>query len=111
MAWSWSHTQEAYDNALHNLTAWCVLHTKRLYEVYAEWKAYNPKGEYPDLQLDEDVYHEAVVEAAGMEPETLAECVWRKASAQSFCDEGGHFLWMCPFGCPDHKVGADLEKQ
>ena len=41
MAWSWSHSQEAYENARENLS---TLDRETLEIIFAEWRAAQGKG-------------------------------------------------------------------
>lgn len=101
MAWEWSHTQEAYDNARDNLTKW---KRPKLEVVYGEWFAHDGS------EFREDAYHDGVRAAEKMTHEGLVEDIFGRARAQRLCTNGGHRAWMCPYGCEVHMVSFDKEK-
>lgn len=105
MAWSWSHTNEAYANAQANLEE-LPLETLRVIE--AEWRSlriHDTGGDRFSLAK----YQKAVkvIERENEYAEYLAVEIWEKASEQATCDNGGFNAWMCPFGC--HTVPFDRE--
>lgn len=102
MAWSWSHTEQAYENARLNTHD---LPQDELAVILAEWDAY-VVDEYRD-EFDPDAYT-AAYERRRLQPhDTLAENVWDKACDLQTCDNGGFNAWLCPFGC--HTVSFDRE--
>jgi|SRR5215469_12287760 len=98
MAWSWSHTPEAYYNAFLNT---CELPEAELREAWAEWKACPPSddGFRYDEDFDPELYKLALVEAASIDAESLAESIFGYAEEQATCDNGGWNAWICPSGC------------
>lgn len=108
MAWSWSHTHEAYENAKENLSR---LPIKTLVVIMAEWEAFEPNPQFSSSssQLNQDkyeaalLYHQAQVRS-GLHKEALVESIWEKAAGLATCTNGGHEAWMCPFGCSCHMV-------
>lgn len=123
MAWSWSHTQEAYDNARRNLAE---LPREVLEEIYAEWQACNKENEYrkriweldvefgkvswdaPEFSSEawcQDNYHIAIDAAKDMSAAVLVDAIWDWAEAHAVCDNGGFNAWMSPTGC--HVVSFD----
>lgn len=97
MAWSWSHTQEAYDNARDNLVG---LDRDRLNIIYAEWEAL-----VGDDDLDENKYEAALDKAITIEVDILIDIIWVKVVHFATCDNGGFNAWVCPYGC--HTVSFD----
>ena len=96
MAWSWSHTSEAYDNAHRNL------YTKSRDEleiIFAEWK-----GSGEDAHLDEEAYDQALGYADDLPLDLLISYIWEQMQQQATCDNGGYDAWACPYGCGPHKV-------
>lgn len=91
MAWSWSHSREAYSDALENLS---VLPRKTLLEIYAEWVCYHPGRSY-----DMRAVREAKKMAERLSNEDLVYLIWDKASEERMCSNGGHECWVCPYGC------------
>lgn len=102
MAWSWSHTAEAYRNAEANLYE---IDTETLQEIYAEWCAH--RADAADSDFSEEHYTAALDEARKLDNETLAVFIWERASEQATCDNGGWNAWLYPYGC--HTVSFDLE--
>ena len=125
MAWSWSHSQEAYDKAHANLGKKSV---KFLAECYAEWKcrdideavkAINERllmtGDASVDELPEELrtdpytdgrYEGFVADAKNMSMENgreyLVELVWARMSSEDggrMCGIGGYSPWACPDGC------------
>jgi len=102
MAWSWSHSGEAYSNAFQNVRN---KDRKWLSTVFAEWEA-QEGGE-----LNEQKYAVAELKAATLPNDILADYIWGKMEAQSLCSDGGHEAWCCPFGCGPHTVPFDVEAE
>lgn len=108
MAWSWSHTNEAYDNAYNNL---CRLSVDELRVIYAEWKAYFAGKETDpddDEPFDNDACNAALEECKDFPDDVLADQIWGWASEGATCDNGGFKAWVCPYGC--HTVSFDSEE-
>lgn len=105
MAWEWSHTQEAYDNAHKQLYAqsreWLEI-------VFAEWHA---KGKGTDdcgePLFSQGKYNRALKHAKTLPDDTLAEEIWERMEALATCDNGGWNAWACPYGCGCHTVPFD----
>lgn len=108
MAWSWSHSQEAYDAVYQQLLEkdreWLIV-------VYAEWRAYQ-KGRKDETdyeeRFNESCYNRTVKwlkgDGASIDNDTLAEAIWEWASEYATCDNGGFNAWMCPYGCGCHEI-------
>ncbi|MGA2164490.1 MAG: hypothetical protein ABSH36_08465 [Solirubrobacteraceae bacterium] len=98
MAWSWSHSPEAYSDAYDNLHdqphAW-------LAECLAEWQASKP-GQYGQRHLRLARWEKNLAWCTQQSADVLADMIWEKMSEQQTCDNGGFNAWACPFGC--HKV-------
>jgi len=105
MAWSWSHTSEAYDNASANLLA---LDHATLVEIVTEWDAYRPDAEDADSEGFSIEAHTAAHAADAyrdMCSDSIADLIWDRMSEQATCDNGGFNAWACPYGC--HTVSFD----
>lgn len=107
MAWSWSHTQEAYLNVRENIRD---LPGKVMREILAEWAA--KTGDGPD-DFDDDAFLEerSRLEEQGVPLDVMADRIYDLASDQATCTNGGHKAWLCPFGCGPHMVGFDRERE
>ncbi len=108
MAWSWSHSQEAYANAQANLED---LPREVREVIYAEWRAVQTrkKTDYNDHDhFDERRYQRAlawVKTSDDADDTAINEFIWIKAEAQATCTNGGWEAWLCPYGC--HLVSFD----
>lgn len=106
MAWSWSHTQEAYSNAEQNLRN---LPRETLEVIFGEWRAAQGKGgiihDSDDFNLKK--YERALKYAKTLSDDVLADFIWEQASELATCDNGGFEAWMCPSGCGCHCVPFD----
>lgn len=112
MAWEWSHTPEAYQDARLNLAD---LETAELRVIYAEWQANAPGGYYDDEgyqgdDFDQEAYDEALVEAVELSHDALVDYIWEQADQQRTCTNGGHQAWICPYGCGCHLVAFDRQE-
>lgn len=129
MAWSWSHTNEAYRDARANLDD---LPRDTVAVIWAEWRAWDGntfhagfdsktyKRElrraysrmYRDKQRGLEVYGEnGTLKLASME--SMLSDIWERASSEDTgrtCDNGGFNAWLCPFGCGCHTVPFDREQ-
>ena len=104
MAWSWSHTQQAYADAEDNLRN---LPKETLEIIFAEWRAAQGKhGAIDPVSPDfnERKYERALKHAKTLPHDTLVDFVWEKASEFATCDNGGFDAWICPHGCGPHCV-------
>jgi len=107
MAWSWSHTHEAYENAYNNLSN---LDREDLMIIFAEWRAAQEKGgSISDFNpgFDQRKYDRALAYAATLDNSALIEFIWEHAESFATCDNGGFNAWVCPHGC--HTVSFDPE--
>lgn len=109
MAWSWSHTQEAYANAEANLRNqlrdWLEI-------VYAEWRANQVKGgaQGQDEEFCNRRYERALKYAKQPEitNDELANFIWERMENLATCTDGGWNAWCCPYGC--HTVPFSKEE-
>lgn len=98
--WEWSHSAEAYDNALKNLQD----KPRDWLEVcFAEWAA-DVDGEFV-----EGLYFDALNYARETPDDELVESIWAQASELAQCDNGGHNAYVCPDGC--HTVSFSRKGQ
>lgn len=104
MAWSWSHTRQAYADARDNLSE---LGRETLEIIFAEWRAAQGKSGAIDPAspgFSERKYERALKHAKTLHDDVLADFIWEKASEFATCDNGGFEAWMCPHGCGPHCV-------
>ncbi len=118
MAWSWSHSQQAYSDARENLSE---LDRDKLEIIFAEWRAAQGKNGMIDPvcpDFSERKYDRALKHAKTLDHDTLVDFIWEQASEFATCDNGGFEAWMCPHGCgphcvsfspPDEPEGDDLD--
>lgn len=104
MAWSWSHSQQAYEDAHENLSN---LDKPMLEIIFAEWRAAQEKhGAIDSVSplFNQRKYDRALKHAQTLSHDVVVDFIWEKASEQTTCENGGHKAWMCPFGCGCHCV-------
>ena len=108
MAWEWSHTQEAYDNAKLNIED---LDVDTLAVVVAEiaGKDFEDNSEELENFYTSGPYEKALKEAKEKSQEELATKVWAFAEEYSTCDNGGFNAYICPYGC--HTVSFDRDDE
>jgi hypothetical protein len=105
MAWSWSHTNQAYSNAYDNLRD---MEKSDLEIIFAEWHAAtDSKGNVDSNNWFKSKYAKALRQAKKLDADVLADFIWEKASEWATCDNGGYDAWMCPSGCGCHTVSFD----
>lgn len=122
MAWSWSHTPEAYHAARVQLDR---LKKGQLNAIYSEWKYAQRKkeierleqeasdrGEELDIPFDaivqKELFRTSELEALKIPHDILADQIWDWMEEQSTCDNGGFNAWCCPYGC--HTVPFDYPR-
>ena len=98
MAWEWSHTAEAYQDAETNLRA---LPQDTLAIIFAEWHAEGKNG-FSNYKHDR-----AKAKALKLPADIVADAVWEKAAEQATCTNGGWRAWVCPYGC--HTVAFECD--
>ena len=103
MAWSWSHTQEAYAACRDNLM--CYTPKGTLNVIFAEWEAHKKPDDGDDENFDVAEYHAALKKARRTARAELADHIWERMEEQATCTNGGHQAWACPFGC--HEISFD----
>ena len=110
MAWSWSHTDEAYaeieqqihekadaaNNGDQEASGW-------LQVVWSEWVASDWREDRVTTDLDLRKYERAIARAKRQGEELgydkLATDIWNWSSELATCTNGGGNAWCCPFGC------------
>ena len=107
MAWSWSHTAEAYEHARENVM---LLSSEDTAVIWAEiscsdWKtnAFNPDfnlRKYKKLLLKahREIYKGYI--------ERFHNDIWDFAETWRVCDDDGYNAYVCPFGC--HTVSFEF---
>lgn len=101
MAWSWSHTQEAYDNAFDNL---CNLSRDELEIIHAEIKA-STRDECYNYDLNLELYEKILESYKTEHSHVLVDNIWAFMQDFMTCDNGGFNAYCCPYGC--HTVSFD----
>lgn len=105
MAWSWSHTEQAYASARANLGE---LPVQTLREIWAEWLSTDTGYDHPDSDhsgFSPALYDDSLARIKDLPADVLADSIWEQASEQqATCDDGGYNAWMCPHGCGPHCV-------
>lgn len=97
MAWSWSHTEKAYDYAERQVRE--ILDRERLDEAAACWAATTfPEGDSWDTAFDIAVYEKEKPRYAAMPRAEVAEYVWDRMCEAATCDNGGWNAWVDPEG-------------
>jgi hypothetical protein len=116
MAWGWSHTEAAYENARENLYA---LDAEDICIIWAEWRAavpveddeaeFKPKKYAKALKKAKLRIEEGLADRGDIVTpiESMADEIWEHASAYATCDNGGFNAWVCPWGC--HTVSFDKD--
>jgi hypothetical protein len=106
MAWSWSHSQAAYEDAQQNLFN---LDKPTLDIIFAEWRAAQGKHGVIDPvspQFSQRKYDRALKHAKILAHDPLVEFICEKSSEHATCENGGFEAWMCPYGCGCHCVSV-----
>lgn len=105
MAWDWSHTAQAYADARDNMAG---LDDETVASIAAEWRAATA-DEYGNFDLNSERFDAelATVRAliVGGLRESVEDEIWSRACDLATCTNGGHYAWLCPFGCSCHMVG------
>lgn len=105
MAWQWSHTAEAYENAFNNLRE---LPRDKLDVIFAEWRAAGvDTDKYDSEAFNQRKYARALAYAKELDTEELCDAIWNWAENAATCDNGGYNAWLCPSGCGCHCVSFD----
>jgi len=111
MAWSWSHTNEAYQNAADNL--W-DLPDSVVATIWAEWEAAEAR-EYGEHDFNPRKYRREIRRAYSLirrgHIEGMKQKIWGLSSDHATCDNGGWNAWLCPWGCGCHTVPFDRERK
>lgn len=110
MAWSWSHSPEAYESIEIQLNNKGVEANNGdteaiewLQTVWSEWIASNWRKDRVTTDLDLRKYERAIARAkrqgAELGYDKLAADIWNWSSDLATCTNGGWEAWVCPFGC------------
>jgi hypothetical protein len=106
MTWSWSHTDEAYQNVRDNIAD---LSQDTLKIILAEWQEYVAGGR-KEREFNLDRYEKYLSAMSGLFiGETAQESIYQLAKQESNCENGGYEAWVCPYGC--HRVSFDREQE
>jgi hypothetical protein len=110
MAWSWSHTYEAYLYAHSQLY---LLDRDTLLEIAAEWRMHDKHPDNDAAWADQWPKALAFIRSkfCALPNASIAEYVWKRAYEQQTCDNGGWNAWMCPYGCGPHCVDFSPENE
>lgn len=106
MAWEWSHSPEAYENAKKNLTD---LSQEVLATIYSEIIGYKHDElcEDGELTFKYSMYEAERQNALKREKDFLIGFIWAFMEDFRTCDNGGYNAYACPHGC--HTVSFDRE--
>lgn len=108
MAWGWSHTAEAYQNAREQVD---TLPRRELLTILREW-AYQDRQDRGTLRTRHGAKRIAGFRLpAGIRRlpiDVLADLVWDRAEQHRTCPDGGWQAYVCPDGC--HTVPFDPVK-
>jgi len=110
MAWSWSHSTDAYVIANEQLNNKAQAAdtgdsdaAEWLQVVWSEWVASNWRDDRVATDLDPKKYETALARAKrqgdDLGYDKLASDIWKWSSELAACTNGGHEAWTCPFGC------------
>lgn len=102
MAWEWSHTPEALEDARLNLHD---LPRNILKDIYAEWRVLEYTG-----KTDLGAYYTERKKARSLPNDVLADFIWERASEKRTCSNGGFDCWVCPHGCHTVPFSRDWER-
>lgn len=107
MAWSWSHTQEAY-NAVENQINRKAEKAQDGERDEQEWlvvvsSEIDMNGDSSAYPVWNKKYKKALVHNTRLAIkegwQTLATKIWDFAQEHATCDNGGFNAWVCPDGC------------
>ena len=103
MAWSWSHSAQAYVYAHDQLEQFS---RTELIEILAEWRMFDRHGHNDSAWADQwsVVLRNARKWASTRIKGYLVQEIWERAERQATCDNGDWNAWMCPYGCHPHCV-------
>lgn len=115
MTWNWSHTQEAYDNVYYNISQ---LSLETLREIATEIKTYQDMlAQRPERLIeglsDREILwhpelHEMYLEKVNNLPaDILVDLIYKFASEQAECTNGGYEAYVCPYGCHSVSFSRD----
>jgi hypothetical protein len=101
MTWEWNHSQEAYDNVYYNISQ---LSIETLIGIAAEIQTYK---HFPHTETDTNfnIYKSKLVKVSNLPKNILVDYIYKFASEQSECTNGGHKAYICPYSC--HQVSFD----
>jgi len=110
VTWSWSHTQEAYDNARRNVAS---LDRETLEVIWSEIQTYRKMLYESGIDaprstlFDTTIYQEFRQDSRDMSRGQLADYIWNFMEQDRRCSNGGHRAYCCPYGCGPHRVSFD----
>lgn len=107
MAWSWSHTIDAYEDAREQVQR---LSKAELLTILREWAYYDREQantlRFHGSQVWTDTRGKTRVRGfrlpngvRRLTQDTLADLVWDRMSAHATCTNGGWDAYCCPDGC------------
>lgn len=118
MAWTWSYTEEGYQNVHDNIHR---MSREELIVCLAEFAAHEKcpedwddeeDGDWQEYRMTHEPFDNTEFEAVKkrltescLQVDTLANEVSRKATEFATCTNGGFEAWVCPSGC--HTVSLD----
>jgi hypothetical protein len=120
MAWSWSHTNEAYAAVEQQLNDKAdaanngdIEAIEWLQTVWSEFIASNWREDRVTTDLDLKKYERSLARAKrqgeSLGYDKLASDIWNWSSELATCTNGGWDAWVCPFGC--HLIPFSVEAE
>jgi len=110
MTWEWSHSIEGLEFAREYLET--KVGIEILSEIAAEWDTHARSEADEDApEFDQEFFKERSRFHLALPSDIVAAYIWERMEVLRSCDNGGHKLWACPYGCRSHKVpvGEDDE--
>lgn len=109
MAWSWSHSPDAYRAAEHNLSRLSLTELKTIARewMYHDRKARGAIRHRPGAKRPAGFRLPSFLARASRE--VLIAWIWERMESHQMCDNGGWNAYACPYGC--HTVPFDTETE
>ena len=103
MAWEWSHTPEAYTNALRNLED---MPRSELEVIAKEIMSTDRESYGPNLDLER--YDS--LDLSDWLTDDIVSYIWDFMATERTCTNGGWKAYACPYGCNHHLIPFDRDE-